>query len=106
MIELTSTHAEELARRYFKKPDSTGTYFDNPPAVYNKEDFIAVPVKQGDAILLHGHLVHESHENNSTKSRWAFTLHIVDGIYEWPATNWLQRPAEMPFQTFDKYESV
>ena len=53
-------------------------------------------VKAGTLVVLHGLLPHMSYANRSPKSRHAYTLHIVDGGAEYPATNWLQRSEEMP----------
>ena len=30
------------------------------------------------------------------------TLHMIDAACEYPANNWLQRPAELPLRGFDK----
>ena len=56
-------------------------------------------VKKGSLVLLHGRLPHYSCENKSSKSRHAFTLHVIDGQYEYPKENWLQR-SNMPFKGF------
>ena len=49
-------------------------------------------IKKGGLILLHGRLPHYSCENTSSKSRHAYTLHVVDGKNNYPKENWLQRP--------------
>ena len=49
-------------------------------------------VKKGTLILLHGRLPHYSKENLSSKSRHAYTLHVIDGNKKYPKENWLQRP--------------
>jgi phytanoyl-CoA hydroxylase len=36
--------------------------------------------------------------NRSGTSRHAYTLHCVSAAAEYPAWNWLQRPADMPLQ--------
>lgn len=52
----------------------------------------ALEVKKGTLVLLHGRLPHYSCENNSNKSRHAYTLHVIDGNKLYPKENWLQRP--------------
>ena len=52
----------------------------------------ALEVKKGTLVLLHGRLPHYSCENNSNKSRHAYTLHVIDGSKSYPKENWLQRP--------------
>jgi len=51
-----------------------------------------IEIEKGGLILLHGRLPHYSCENISSKSRHAYTLHVVDGKKNYPKENWLQRP--------------
>ena len=62
---------------------------DNTP--FEKTE-TSLEVKKGTLVLLHGRLPHYSCENTSTKSRHAYTFHIIDGNSYYPKTNWLQRP--------------
>ena len=39
-------------------------------------------------ILIHGQLVHWSHGNTSEHPRNAFSLHVIEGSYNYPASNW------------------
>ena len=50
-----------------------------------------VEVKKGSLVLLHGRLPHYSCENKSSKSRHAYTLHVIDGKSKYLDYNWLQR---------------
>ena len=56
-------------------------------------------VKKGTLVLLHGRLPHYSGENTSSKSRHAYTLHVIDGSCDYPKENWLQR-SNMPLRGF------
>jgi len=47
-------------------------------------------VKAGTLIILHGQLPHYSAANKSTKSRQAFSLHLVDQECHYAEDNWLQ----------------
>ena len=49
-------------------------------------------VKKGSLVMLHGRLPHYSKENTSSKSRHAYTLHVIDGKKKYSNGNWLQRP--------------
>jgi len=51
-----------------------------------------VEVNKGSLVLLHGRLPHYSCENKSSKSRHAYTLHVIDGVTKYLDYNWLQRP--------------
>jgi phytanoyl-CoA hydroxylase len=66
-----------------------------------EEESIPLEVKKGSLILLHGLLPHRSLENRSSRSRHAYTLHLIGGDAVYPADNWLQRPASMPLRGFD-----
>ena len=57
-------------------------------------------VSQGALIILHGLLPHLSHVNRSTKSRHAYTMHVIDGACEYPADNWLRRAPDRPLRGF------
>jgi phytanoyl-CoA hydroxylase len=57
-------------------------------------------VSQGAMIILHGLLPHLSYVNRSSKSRHAYTLHVIDGACEYPADNWLRRAPDMPLRGF------
>jgi len=57
-------------------------------------------VKKGTLIVLHPLLPHLSRENRSSKSRHAYTLHVIDGSTRYPKENWLQRAPDMPARGF------
>ncbi len=58
------------------------------------------PARRGDMVIFHGRAPHLSAANRSSRSRHAYTLHVVDGACRWPPENWLQRPPELPFRGF------
>ena len=72
--------------------------FDSEP--WPEAELVPLEVKKGSSILLHGLLPHRSHENRSSKSRHAYTLHVISGKAQYPADNWLQRSSEMPLRGF------
>lgn len=67
---------------------------------WDLNQMVPLEVTRGSLVVLHGQLPHMSKENISSKSRHAFTLHIIsrDAIY--PKTNWLLRPDNMPLRGF------
>lgn len=73
--------------------------FDSTP--WPEERLIPLEVKKGTLIVLNGLLPHKSLANRSTKSRHAYTLHVIDGGSSYPESNWLQRSPEMPLRGFD-----
>jgi phytanoyl-CoA hydroxylase len=52
---------------------------------------VPLEVPAGTLVVLHGNLVHYSAANTSDRSREAFTMHVVEGMYPWREDNWLQR---------------
>lgn len=87
------SHRTPPKRRFVRNLDGPGTAFvpaeDAEPL--SVEGAVALPVERGSLVLLHGSLVHLSHENRSPSSRHAFTVHVVDGACHYPEDNWLQR---------------
>jgi phytanoyl-CoA hydroxylase len=85
----------------FMRADGGGTrfeVFDSSP--WPEEKAVPLEVEKGSVIVLHSLLPHLSRENRSAKSRHAYTLHVIDAQSEYPATNWLQRSAELPLKGF------
>lgn len=79
--------------RMVRNPDTKGSscIFIGENPKYNDEDFVAVPVKKGSLILIHGLVVHKSERNLSEKSRHIYTFHMFDKAGStWSEQNWLQ----------------
>jgi len=72
--------------------------FDDSP--WPEERLVPLEVKKGTLIVLHPLLPHLSRENKSSKSRHAYTLHVIDANSKYQASNWLQRSAELPLRGF------
>jgi phytanoyl-CoA hydroxylase len=72
--------------------------FDDMP--WPEEKLQPLEVKKGSLIVLHPLLPHLSRENRSSRSRQAYTLHIIDASADYPAENWLQRSPDMPLLGF------
>lgn len=85
----------------FRRVDGGGTrfeVFDRSP--WPEEKAVPLEVEKGTVIVLNGLLPHLSRENRSSRSRHAYTLHVIDASSEYPASNWLQRSEEMPLKGF------
>ena len=72
--------------------------FDDAP--WPEEELQPLEVKKGTLIVLHPLLPHLSRENRSSRSRHAYTLHVIDASSDYPANNWLQRSDDMPLRGF------
>lgn len=85
----------------FMRADDGGTRFeviDNTP--WPEENVQPLEVEKGTVIVLHPLLPHLSRENRSSRSRHAYTLHIIEASARYLDSNWLQRSAEMPLRGF------
>ena len=54
----------------------------------------------------HGLLPHWSDVNRSPHSRHAYSLHCISAAADYPAWNWLQRPADMPLRRLDRHDAA
>ena len=73
------------------------TYSSEP---WPESELVPLEVAKGSLILLHGLLPHRSFENRSSRSRHAYTLHLIGRDAKYPTDNWLQRPVNKPFRSF------
>ena len=73
--------------------------FDSSP--WPEDHLVPLEVRQGSLIILDGLLPHKSLANRSSKSRHAYSLHVINGNSRYPENNWLQRSVEMPLRGFD-----
>jgi phytanoyl-CoA hydroxylase len=85
----------------FVRAEGGGTRFDVIDSTpWPEEKLQPLEVKKGTVIVLHALLPHLSRENRSSRSRHAYTLHVIDASSKYPANNWLQRSAKMPLRGF------
>lgn len=85
----------------FMRAEAGGTrfeVFDDTP--WPEENLQPLEVEKGTLIVLHPLLPHLSRENRSSKSRHAYTLHVMDAAARYPEDNWLQRSVEMRLRGF------
>ena len=80
-------------RRFIRAKSGQGVEFTASRPDYPEADFICGECKAGTLVLIHGAVVHKSEENQSPKSRLAYTFHLIEdprgGKTEYPADNWL-----------------
>jgi phytanoyl-CoA hydroxylase len=73
--------------------------FDCSP--WPEDRLVPLEVTKGTLIILNGLLPHKSLANRSSKSRHAYTLHVIGGDCHYPEENWLRRSAAMPLRGFE-----
>ena len=94
-------HRNDLKSRFFRNEKGDGTemeIIDDSP--WETSKLVPLEVRAGSMIVLHGLLPHMSHANRSERTRHAYTMHIIEGLADYPEWNWLQRPTEMPLRGF------
>ncbi|XP_043695456.1 phytanoyl-CoA dioxygenase [Telopea speciosissima] len=90
---IPGSHKNGLVRRFFRNEE--GVHFDRPSPAFDQKDFVALEVKAGSLVVIHGDLIHQSFENQSPKSRHALSLHVVDTEgCKWAPDNWIRRKVE------------
>lgn len=98
---LPGAHKSGLKSRWVRTTNDAMEFkvFNDKP--WPETQLTPLEVSKGTLIILHGLLPHRSLENRSTKSRHAYTLHIISGNAHYPADNWLLRSATMPLRGFE-----
>ena len=101
MWAIPGGHRNDLKSRFFRNEKGDGTemeIIDDSP--WETSKLVPLEVRAGSMIVLHGLLPHMSHANRSERTRHAYTMHIIEGLADYPERNWLQRPTEMPLRGF------
>lgn len=83
-------HAPPLKRRFVKSPSDKTSFIDYDTSAWDLSGRVSLEVKKGTVIVLHSRVPHMSEANTSSKSRHAYTLHIIDAASAYPSDNWLQ----------------
>ena len=92
-------HQGPLRSRFVRKNGGTQMLeLDSTPLP--TEGLVPLEVKQGSLVVLHGLLPHWSAPNRSTRSRHAYTLHVIDDTTSYSSDNWLIRSSDMPLKGF------
>jgi phytanoyl-CoA hydroxylase len=93
-------HLSGLRKRFVRAPEG-GTRFQTlGDAEWDEARLVPLEVGKGTLIVLHGLLPHMSRANLSTRSRHAYSVHVIDADCLYPEDNWLQRAHNMPPRGF------
>lgn len=67
--------------------------YNKPTPIYPQDLFTPCPVKKGSLVVIHGLVIHRSELNQSDKSRFAYTFHVMEtDNVKYSSENWLQLP--------------
>ena len=101
MWAIPGGHRNDLKSRFFRNKKGDGTEMEIiDESSWETSKLVPLEVRAGSMIVLHGLLPHMSHANRSERTRHAYTMHIIEGLADYPEWNWLQRPTEMPLRGF------
>lgn len=94
-------HRLPLKKRNYRKSDGkliTETLDDTP---WPEDRKVAAAAPAGTLVVFDGRMPHLSAANRSSRSRHAYTLHVIDRQCHYPVENWLQRSDELPLRGFE-----
>jgi phytanoyl-CoA hydroxylase len=98
LLALKGAHRGPLRQRFHRS--GAGMVTDELDASpWPAEEPVAIEVRRGTLVVLHGLLPHASSANRSSRPRHAYALHLIDGRATYSADNWLQRP-DFPLRGF------
>jgi len=97
---IPGAHKLPLKKRNYRRSDGklvTETLDDS-----RWPDDLARPAEApaGTLVIFDGRAPHLSAANRSSKSRHAYTLHVIDRRCDYPKENWLQRRPDLPLRGF------
>ena len=93
-------HRSPLRKRNYRRRDGrlvTEIIDDTPWA---EDRLTPVEARAGTLVVFDGRAPHLSAANTSSKSRHAYTLHVIDRSCHYPPDNWLQRGDDLPLSGF------
>ena len=94
------SHLNRLQRRYVRTPNDDCVFEELSAYRPSLERPVALEVERGSMVIMHGHLAHASMPNRSSRSRLAYTLHVLDERSHYATDNWLRECVDQPFQKF------
>ncbi len=99
---IPGAHKLPLKKRNYRGDDGklvTETLDDTP---WPEDRKVACEAKAGTLVIFDGRAPHLSAANRSSKSRHAYTLHVIDRTCYYPTSNWLQRRDDLPLRGFEQ----
>ena len=98
---IPGAHKAPLRKRNYR--DESGRIvneiLDDTP--FDLADAVPAEAPAGTLVVFDGRAPHYSGPNLSDRSRHAYTLHVIDQACHYPASNWLQRSADLPLRGFE-----
>lgn len=99
---IPGAHKGPLKELHYRGSDGNMTFKTLDDTPWPDGATMPAEAKAGTLVMFDGRAPHMSGPNLSAKSRHAYTVHVIDRTSRYPAENWLQRSAELPFRGFDR----
>lgn len=97
---IPGAHKGPLKELHYRADDGKMTFKTLDDTPWPEGATVAAEAKAGTLVIFDGRAPHLSGPNLSEKSRHAYTVHVIDKQSRYPAENWLQRDASLPFRGF------
>ena len=94
-------HKGPLKELHYRDSNGNMTFKTLDDTPWPENATVPAEAKAGSLVIFDGRAPHLSGANLSTKSRHAYTLHVIDRNSHYPADNWLQRSADLPLRGFN-----
>ncbi len=99
---IPGAHTTPLRQRNYRQKDGTFVIETLDDTPWPEEEKVAAEAPAGTLVMFKGRTPHMSGPNRSSRSRHAYTLHVIDKQCHYPADNWLQRSLDMPLRGFER----
>ncbi|MCH7637386.1 MAG: phytanoyl-CoA dioxygenase family protein, partial [Proteobacteria bacterium] len=97
---IPGAHLGPLKELHYRGDDGKMTFKTLDDTPWPEGATVPAEAEVGALVIFDGRAPHLSGPNRSDKSRHAYTLHVIDRQSHYPAENWLQRSADLPFRGF------
>lgn len=100
MYFIPGGHNGPLRERSYRDGSNGLTIETLDDTPWEKDRALPAEARAGSLVVFHGRAPHYSGPNRSSRSRHAYTLHVIDQACKYPADNWLQRGKDLPLRDF------
>ena len=97
---IPGAHKGPLKELHYRNTDGKMAFKTLDDTPWPEDATVPAEAKVGTLVIFDGRAPHLSGPNLSDKSRHAYTLHVIERKSHYPAENWLQRGADLPFRGF------
>jgi len=97
---IPGAHHMPLKQRNYRRDDGTFVIETIDDTPWPEERRVPAEARAGTLVIFDGRMPHLSGPNRSSRSRHAYTLHLIERCAQYPANNWLQRGPDMPVRGF------